>query len=198
MSRTNTRSNERFAETSAVPGTGISVAGQRNIGNTFIVDGLSANDDAADLAGTYYSEEVIREFQVVTSGGVAEFGRASAGIINIVTQSGTNQPRGRAYGFFRNDELDAKNPLATQEDPLSQNQYRPHLRRTDRAGPDILVRQRRAHAAGQDRYRHRSRRPTSTRSTRGSTRTGIRRTEDRDRRFPTGYDTTNVFGAGRS
>jgi hypothetical protein len=122
VSRTNTRSNERFAETSAVPGTGISVAGQRNIGNTFIVDGLSANDDAADLAGTYYSEEVIREFQVITSGGRAEFGRASAGVINIVTQSGTNQVRGRAYGFFRNDLLDARNPLATQEDPLRQSQ----------------------------------------------------------------------------
>jgi hypothetical protein len=122
VSRTNTRSNERFAETSAVPGTGISVAGQRNIGNTFIVDGLSANDDAADLAGTYYSEEVIREFQVITSGGRAEFGRASAGVINIVTQSGTNSLRGRAYGFFRNDLLDARNALARQEDPLSQNQ----------------------------------------------------------------------------
>src|SRR2546430_592463 len=83
VSRTNTRSNDRFAETSAVPGTGISVAGQRNIGNSFVVDGLSANDDAADLAGSYYGEEVIREFQVVTSGGVAEFGRASAGTINI-------------------------------------------------------------------------------------------------------------------
>ena len=74
-----------------MPGTGISVAGQRNLDNTFIVDGLSANDDAADLAGTYFSEEVIREFQVITSGGTAEFGRASAGIFNIVTQSGTNQ-----------------------------------------------------------------------------------------------------------
>ena len=64
VSRTTTRSNDRFAETSAVPGSGISVAGQRNLGNTFIVDGLSANDDAADLGGTYYGEEVIREFQV--------------------------------------------------------------------------------------------------------------------------------------
>ena len=123
VSRTNTRSNDRFAETSAVPGTGISVAGQRNLGNSFIVDGLSANDDAADLAGTYYGEEVIREFQVVTSGGTAEFGRASAGTINIVTQSGTNQPRGRAYGFFRDDKLDARNPLATRQDPLTQSQY---------------------------------------------------------------------------
>jgi hypothetical protein len=58
---TNTGNNERFAEMSAVPGTGISVAGQRNLANTFIVDGLSANDDAADLAGTFFSQEVIRE-----------------------------------------------------------------------------------------------------------------------------------------
>ena len=55
---------------------------------------LSANDDAADLAGTFFSEEVIREFQVVTSGGVAEFGRASSGIVSVVTKSGTNQPVG--------------------------------------------------------------------------------------------------------
>ena len=80
VSRTNTGSNQRFAETSAVPGTGISVAGQRNLNNGFIVDGLSANDDAADLAGTFYSQEVIREFQVVTSGGIAQFGRASAAL----------------------------------------------------------------------------------------------------------------------
>jgi hypothetical protein len=123
VSRTNTRSNDRFAETSAVPGSGISVAGQRNLGNSFIVDGLSANDDAADLAGTYYGEEVIREFQVVTSGGTAEFGRASAGTINIVTQSGGNHVRGRLYGFFRNDALDARNALATSKDPLTQSQY---------------------------------------------------------------------------
>lgn len=123
VSRTNTRSSERFAETSAVPGTGISVAGQRNLGNSFIVDGLSANDDAADLAGTYYAEEVIREFQVITSGGTAEFGRAAAGTINIVTQSGTNAVHGRGYGFFRDDSLDAPNALATGKDPLTQYQY---------------------------------------------------------------------------
>lgn len=90
VSRTNTGSVQRFAETSAVPGTGISVAGQRNLNNSFVVDGSSANDDAADLAGSYYSQEVIREFQVVTSGAVAEFGRATSGFINIITQSGTN------------------------------------------------------------------------------------------------------------
>ena len=103
VSRTNLRTTDRFAETSAVPGTGVSVAGQRNLNNNFVVDGLSANDDAADLAGMYLSQEVVREFEVVTSGGGAEFGRASSGTISVVTQSGTNRNSGRAYEFFRND-----------------------------------------------------------------------------------------------
>jgi hypothetical protein len=123
VSRTNTGSVQRFAETSAVPGTGISIAGQRNLANSFIVDGASANDDSVELAGTYYSQEVIREFQVVTSGAVAEFGRASGGFVNIVTQSGTNDAHGKAYGFLRNQRLDARNPLAPGKDPLTQTQY---------------------------------------------------------------------------
>lgn len=120
---TNTGSIQRFAETSAVPGQGISIAGQRNLYNSFIVDGVSANDDAADLTGTYYSEEVIDQFQVVTSGGIAEFGRASGGVVNILTRSGTNDWRGGFYGFVRNQRGDARNPLAPTKDLLTQAQY---------------------------------------------------------------------------
>src|SRR5262245_55712433 len=133
VTRANPVANQRFAETSAVPGTQISVAGQRNINNGFVIDGLSANDDAADLPGVFFSQEVIREFQVITSGGIAEFGRASAGVINVVSQSGTNDWRGRAYGFLRNRRFDARNPLSTTpdprdpgkllKDPLTQAQY---------------------------------------------------------------------------
>src|SRR5689334_18989563 len=123
VSPTNTGSNQRFAETSAVPGQGISIAGQRNLYNSFIVDGVSANDDAADLTGTYYSQEVIDQFQVVTSGGIAEFGRASGGVVNILTKSGTNDLRGDVYGFMRNQRFDARNPLAPTKDLLTQAQY---------------------------------------------------------------------------
>ena len=123
VSPTNTGSNQRFAETSAVPGQGISIAGQRNLYNSFVVDGVSANDDAADLTGTYYSEEVIDQFQVVTSGGIAEFGRASGGVVNILTKSGTNDLRGSLYGFFRNQRFDARNPIAPTKDLLTQAQY---------------------------------------------------------------------------
>lgn len=123
VSPTNTGSNQRFAETSSIPGQGISIAGQRNLYNSFVVDGLSANDDAADLTGTYYSEEVVNQFQVITSGGIAEFGRASGGVVNIITKSGTNDWRGNIYGFARNQRFDARNPLAPTKDLLTQAQY---------------------------------------------------------------------------
>jgi outer membrane receptor protein involved in Fe transport len=123
VSRTNTGANQRFAETSAVPGTGISVSSQRNLANSFLVDGLSANDDAAELAGTFFSQEVIREFSIVRAGGVAEFGRASGGVINIVTHSGTDALRGDSYGFFRNQRFDAENALSKSKLPLDQTQY---------------------------------------------------------------------------
>jgi hypothetical protein len=123
VSPTNTGSNQRFAETSAVPGQGISIAGQRNLYNSFVLDGVSANDDAADLTGTYYSEEVIDQFQVVTSGGIAEFGRASGGVVNMLTKSGTNDWHGGLYGFFRNQRFDSRNPIAPTKDLLTQAQY---------------------------------------------------------------------------
>jgi hypothetical protein len=123
VSPTNTASNQLFAETSAVPGQGISVGSQRNFSNNFIVDGLSANDDAAGLSGIFYGLGVVNEFQVVTSGGQAEFGRALGGYINVITKSGTNTLHGDVYGYFRNSRLNASNALSHTVLPLTQAQY---------------------------------------------------------------------------
>jgi hypothetical protein len=123
VSPTNTASTQLFAETSAVPGQGISVSSQRNFSNSFIVDGLSANDDAAGLAGTFYGLGVVQEFQVVTSGGQAEFGRALGGYINMVTKSGTNSLHGDIYGYLRNQRFNATNALSQTKLPLTQAQY---------------------------------------------------------------------------
>jgi hypothetical protein len=192
VSRTVQRSTERFAETSAVPGTGISVSGQRNLNNTFVVDGLAANDDAAGLAGTYFGQDVIREFQVITSGAPAIFGRAASGVVNIVTQSGGQMRRGRAYGYFRHDALDARNILATREDPLSQRQYGGSL-----SGP----------VAGTRTYYFTNVERTELERTGIVTigaaavdaiaatlaRTGYAAPGPGTGEFPTGYDTSNVF-----
>ena len=123
VSPTNTASNQLFAETSAVPGQGISVGSQRNFSNNFIVDGLSANDDAAGLSGIFYGLDVVQEFQVVTSGGQAELGRALGGYINMVTKSGTNALHGDLYGYFRNQRFNAANPLSNTKLPSTQAQY---------------------------------------------------------------------------
>ena len=123
VSPTNTGSNQLFAETSAVPGQGISVGSQRNFSNNFIVDGLSANDDAAGLSGIFYGLDVVQEFQVVTSGGQAELGRALGGYINVITKSGTNAVHADLYGYFRNQRFNAANPLSNTKLPSTQAQY---------------------------------------------------------------------------
>ena len=123
VSLTNTASTQLFPETSAVPGQGISISSQRNFSNSFILDGLSANDDAAGLSGTFYGLDSIQELQVVTSGGQAEFGRALGGYVNMVTKNGTNTLHGSVYGFFRNQWLNAPNGLTGTKAPLTQAQY---------------------------------------------------------------------------
>jgi hypothetical protein len=120
---TNTASTQLFAETSAVPGQGLSIGSQRNLSNSFLVDGLSANDDAAGLSGMPYGVDAVDQFQVVTSGGQAELGRALGGYVNVVTKSGTNNRRGAVYGYFRDDAMNASNPLLGTTLPMSQKQY---------------------------------------------------------------------------
>ena len=122
VSPTNVASAQTFAETSAVPGGGLSVGSQRNLSNNFIVDGLSANDDAAALSGIPYGVDAVEQFQVVTSGGQAELGRALGGYFSIVTRSGTNRFRGDLYGYFRDDRLNAANPILGTTLPLEQQQ----------------------------------------------------------------------------
>jgi hypothetical protein len=123
VSPTNTASTQLFAETSAVPGQGLSVGSQRNLSNNFIVDGLSANDDAAGLSGMPYGVDAVDQFQVVTSGGQAELGRALGGYFSIVTRSGTNTQHGDGYGYFRDDALNAANTLNQQVLPMDQQQF---------------------------------------------------------------------------
>ncbi len=123
VSPTNTASTQLFAETSAVPGTGISVGSQRNFSNSFIVDGVSANDDAAGLSGIPLAVESVEQLQVVTSGGQAELGRALGGYVSVVTRSGANVLHGTAYGFFRDDSMNAANPLLGRTLPMRQGQY---------------------------------------------------------------------------
>ena len=119
----NIASTQLFPETSAVPGITISVGSQRNLSNNFVVDGLSANDDAAGLSGITYGVDAIEQFQVITSGAQAELGRALGGYVSVVTKSGTNRLRGTVYDYVRDDSFNANNALSGTKLPMSQSQF---------------------------------------------------------------------------
>jgi hypothetical protein len=122
VSPTNTAANQLFAETSAVPGQGLSVGSQHNFSNSFIVDGLSANDDAAGLVQTDFGLDVVQEMQVVTNGGQAEYGRALAGYFNYVSKSGGNKVHGDVYSYLRDKNLNASNAYSGRLLPYTQSQ----------------------------------------------------------------------------
>jgi hypothetical protein len=119
----NVSSAQLFAETSAVPGVGLSVSSQRNSSNNFVVDGLSANDDAAGVSGIPFGVDALEELQVITSGAQAELGRALGGYVSAVTRSGTNTRRGDLYGYFRDDAFNAANALTRTKLPMAQQQF---------------------------------------------------------------------------
>src|SRR5687768_856109 len=87
---------------------GLTFAGQRARSNNITVDGVDNNDLTVGSVRATFSQEAVREFQVITNSYTAEYGKASGGVVNIVTKSGTNQPSGNMFYFFRHDALNAK------------------------------------------------------------------------------------------
>jgi hypothetical protein len=72
--------------------------GQSGRANSFLVDGLDNNDQTSGTSlNSYFSQQVIKEFTVLTHQYSAEFGRASGGILNVVTEHGTNVPFAEAF-----------------------------------------------------------------------------------------------------
>lgn len=121
-------STEAGADTS-----GLSFAGGRPVSNNLLVDGLDNNDRILGGANTSFSQEAVREFQVLTTSYPAEFGNATGGVLNIVTRSGTNERRGSTFGYFRDDALNARNyfervdafgePVMRAKAPFTQAQW---------------------------------------------------------------------------
>jgi outer membrane receptor protein involved in Fe transport len=103
-------------------GDSISVNGQAGFANGFFVDGATAEWQYYGKQSSTFVQDWIQEFQVMTGSYPAEFGTASGGIINAITRSGTNDVHGRAYGFFRDDSLDAA-PFAGTFDDSGNPEY---------------------------------------------------------------------------
>ncbi len=94
------------------PNSGLSFYGSNGRGNSVSVDGGEANDSGGGVRPTL-SQEAVEEFQVNRSNYSAELGGASGGVVNIVSKAGSNHLHGSAFGFFRQQDMDATNPFAT-------------------------------------------------------------------------------------
>jgi hypothetical protein len=109
----------------ALTTSGLSFAGQNGRSNSVQIDGVDNNDTSSNSVRPTISQESVSEFQINRNGYAAEFGRATGGVINIVSKSGTNQFHGNIYNYFRNERLDARNAFATaqrQDPPFKRNQ----------------------------------------------------------------------------
>jgi hypothetical protein len=84
-----------------------SLSGGASYSNNITIDGLDNNDDRSARDRFQPSLESIAEVQVIRNQFSAEYGRASGGRINLRTRAGTNRFRGRAFMFFRDDNLNA-------------------------------------------------------------------------------------------
>jgi hypothetical protein len=145
------------------PQAGIFVNGQRDTSNYFTVDGVSANVGignspffvgaaaggtlpAATVLGTTHNLVTIdgmQEFKMQTSTYSAENGRSTGGQVQIVTRSGSNDPHGEFFDYFRNQVLDKR--LVRQFGGCapatpSVQRFRRSRRRSHRQKPNFLLR----------------------------------------------------------
>src|SRR6202050_1100376 len=104
------------------PGT-ISINGQREFANAFIVNGSDVEEDVNMGAAIVPNLDSIAEFRILTSNFDAEYGEFSGGQINVVTKSGTNAFHGDVFEFLRNTNLDARNYFSPTRGKFDQNQF---------------------------------------------------------------------------
>ncbi len=86
-------------------GVGYAINGQRSAATNVMLDGTANNDEFTASRGQTVPLDSVQEFSVLTSDFTAEYGRASAGVVNVITKSGTNDYHGSAYEFGRYSRL---------------------------------------------------------------------------------------------
>ncbi len=100
--------SERTPPTGPTASSGLSFAGQRARSNHVMVDGFDNDDAFTGAVAAVFSQEAVREFQVLAASAPAEFGHAAGGTVNTVTKSGSNDWHGSAFFFLRDRTLNAK------------------------------------------------------------------------------------------
>jgi len=104
------------------PGT-ISIHGQREFANAFIVNGSDSEEDVNMGTAIIPNLDSIAEFRILTSNFDAEYGEFSGGQITVITKSGSNAFHGDLFEFLRNTDLDARNYFSPTRGAFIQNQF---------------------------------------------------------------------------
>lgn len=99
------------------PTSGLNVGGQRGRSTLVEVDGADFTDNSINAARTTVSQEAVQEYQVATNSYAPEFGRATGGIVNVVTKRGTNEFHGNVFGFIRDKSIQARNAFSPVSKP---------------------------------------------------------------------------------
>jgi len=94
--------------------------------NEYVFDGISVLQPEPGQVAFNPIVDAIQEFKVEINSPSAEFGRFNGGVVNLTTKSGTNEVRGSAFYFLRNEVLNARNLFQTRD---SANQKKPVFRR---------------------------------------------------------------------
>jgi len=101
----------------------ISVNGQRETANAFLVNGGDVSEGRNLGTGFVPNLDSVEEFRLITNSFDAEYGKFSGAVMNAITKSGTNSFHGDAFEFLRNDVFDAKNYFTTGKSELRRNQF---------------------------------------------------------------------------
>lgn len=101
----------------------ISVNGQRETANAFLVNGGDVSEGRNNGAGLIPNLDSIQEFRLITNSFDAEYGKFSGSVMNAITKSGTNGFHGSAFEFLRNDKFDARNFFDPSKAELRRNQF---------------------------------------------------------------------------
>src|SRR5271169_2155643 len=87
----------------------ISVNGQRETANAFLVNGGDVSEGRNLGEGLVPNLDSVEDFRLITNSFDAEYGKFSGAVMNAITKSGTNGFHGDVFEFLRNDKFDAKN-----------------------------------------------------------------------------------------
>ena len=101
----------------------ISVNGQRETANAFLVNGGDVSEGRNLGTGMVPNLDSIEEFRLITNSFDAEYGKFSGAVVNAITKSGTNGFHGDVFEFLRNDKLDSKNYFVSSKSELRRNQF---------------------------------------------------------------------------